>query len=240
MPQIDSSETAGLTLANTDHLREQAKQASKQASERASKHESKQASKHPWNRNGFLMRNENSKSSQVGDPQIHTRRHKPHTNKKENRKEIGRIRTCQIGSYSLPVNMLLRPRARWVRFESWPSAAGISPTSRPHQTDPKACKTLAQKTKWEEILVNETNKPSKWATIDCYLPLKTLLSRQRLVRLMSSPRLAGMPPTFRSNHSHTKAHNAIRYTLMQTENLHISQSHCAYWKASWTFTAAYH
>jgi hypothetical protein len=41
MPQIDSSETAGLTLAKTDHLREQAKQASKQAS---SKHASKQAS----------------------------------------------------------------------------------------------------------------------------------------------------------------------------------------------------
>ena len=110
---------------------------------KASKQASKQASKHPWNRNGVLMRNENSKSSQVGDPQIHTRRHKPHTNKKENRKEIGRIRTCQIGSYSLPVNML-RSRARWVRFESWPSAAGISPTSRPHHSDRKACKTLAQ------------------------------------------------------------------------------------------------
>jgi hypothetical protein len=76
----------------------------------------------------------------------HEKQEKYQINKKENRKEIGRIRTCQIGSYSLPVNML-RPRARRVRFESWPSAAGISPTSRPHQTDPKACKTLAQKIK---------------------------------------------------------------------------------------------
>jgi hypothetical protein len=41
----------------------------------------------------------------------HEKQEKYQINKKENRKEIGRIRTCQIGSYSLPVNVL-RSRAR--------------------------------------------------------------------------------------------------------------------------------